>query len=35
MARVEPGRRQDAELELRRRIRQTFEREQWLVLGAT
>lgn len=35
MARVEPARRQDAEFELRRRIRQTFEREQWLVLGAT
>src|SRR5204863_314578 len=35
MARVESSRRQDAELELRRRIRQAFEREQWLVLGAS
>jgi small-conductance mechanosensitive channel len=35
MARVESSRRQDAELELRRRIRHAFEREQWLVLGAS
>jgi small conductance mechanosensitive channel len=35
MARVESSRRQDAELELRRRIRQAFDREQWLVLGAS
>lgn len=34
MARVEPRRRQDAELELRRRIRQAFDREQWAALGA-
>lgn len=34
-ARVESSRRQDAELELRRRIRQAFEREQWAVLGAS
>jgi moderate conductance mechanosensitive channel len=35
MVRVEAGRRQDAELELRRRIRHAFDREQWLVLGAS
>ena len=35
MARVEPGRRHDAELELRRRIRQAFDREQWAALGAS
>jgi small conductance mechanosensitive channel len=35
MVRVEPSRRQDAELELRRRIRHAFDREQWLVLGAS
>ena len=35
MARVEPGRRQDAELELRRRIRQAFDREQWVAAGAS
>jgi hypothetical protein len=34
MARVEPGRRQDAELELRRRIRKAFDREQWVAAGA-
>ena len=35
MARVEWSRRQDAEQELRRRIRQAFEHEQWAVLGAS
>lgn len=35
MARVQPSRRQDAELELRRRIRQAFDREQWAALGAS
>lgn len=35
MARVEPNRRQDAELELRRRIRQAFDREQWVAAGAS
>ena len=34
IARVEPSRRQDAELELRRRIRQAFDREQWVAAGA-
>ena len=34
MARVEPSRRQDAELELRRRIRRAFDREQWVAAGA-
>jgi hypothetical protein len=34
MARVEPSRRQDAELELRRRIREAFDREQWVAAGA-
>lgn len=33
--RVEAGRRLDAEIELRRRIRHAFDREQWLVLGAS
>jgi small-conductance mechanosensitive channel len=32
--RVEASRRLDAEIELRRRIRHAFDREQWLVLGA-
>jgi moderate conductance mechanosensitive channel len=35
MARVESSRRQDAEHELRRRIRRAFEHEQWAVLGAS
>jgi small conductance mechanosensitive channel len=35
MARVEPHHRQDAELELRRRIRQAFDREQWAAVGAS
>ena len=35
MARVEWNRRQDAEHELRRRIRRAFEHEQWAVLGAS
>ena len=35
MVRVEAGRRQDAEIELRRRIRHAFDREQWLVVGAS
>ena len=35
MARVEPQQRQEAELELRRRIRQAFDREQWLAAGAS
>jgi moderate conductance mechanosensitive channel len=35
MVRVEAGRRLDAEIELRRRIRHAFDREQWLVLGAS
>jgi small conductance mechanosensitive channel len=34
MARVEPSRRQDAELELRRLIREAFDREQWVAAGA-
>ena len=35
LARVESHQRQDAELELRRRIRQAFDREQWLAAGAS
>jgi hypothetical protein len=35
MVRVEASRRLDAETELRRRIRHAFDREQWLVLGAS
>jgi small conductance mechanosensitive channel len=35
MVRVEAARRLEAEIELRRRIRHAFEREQWLVLGAS
>jgi small conductance mechanosensitive channel len=34
-ARVESHQRQDAEFELRRRIRRAFEQEQWAVLGAS
>lgn len=33
--RVEPARRLDTEIELRRRIRHAFDREQWLALGAS
>jgi small-conductance mechanosensitive channel len=35
MARVDASRRQDAENELRRRIRHAFDREQWGVVGAS
>jgi moderate conductance mechanosensitive channel len=35
VVRVEAGRRLDAEIELRRRIRHAFDREQWLVVGAS
>ena len=35
MARVESHHRQDAELELRRRIRQAFDREQWIAAGVS
>ena len=35
MVRVEASRRLDAEIELRRRIRHAFDREQWLALGAS
>ena len=34
-ARVQPPRRQDAERQPRRRIRQAFDREQWAALGAS
>jgi hypothetical protein len=33
--RVEAARREDAEIELRRRIRHAFDREQWPVVGAS
>ena len=35
MVRVDAARRADAEIELRRRIRSAFDREQWLVVGAS
>jgi hypothetical protein len=35
MVRVDAGRRVDTEIELRRRIRSAFDREQWLVAGAS
>jgi hypothetical protein len=33
--RVEAVRREDAEIELRRRIRHAFDREQWPLVGAS
>ena len=35
MVRVDASRRVDTEVELRRRIRSAFDREQWLVAGAS
>jgi hypothetical protein len=35
LVRVESGRRTETEIELRRRIRSAFDREQWTVVGVS